>query len=273
MTRPAAGVLSEAAGPAFAPNPARGRVFTALRTVRSTDVTPDGRLRFDALARYLQDAAEDDVADAGLREPYDWVLRRVAIAIRGYPARGEPLELTTFCSATGPRWAERTTTVSAGGADLMQARAVWAAFAGDSGQPLPLGPEFHRRYGESAEGRTVSVRLSHPGPPAPDGSHGPDGPDGSDGAQPGRTWPLRASDFDMAGHVNNSVHWAAVEDVLAKPGWLPASAELEYHRPILAGHAPRLVVSRQPDLLWCWLLDGGRRLASARLARAEGAAR
>jgi acyl-ACP thioesterase len=76
MTRPAgtiAGdgdrVLSGAPAAAFAPHPASGRVFTVSRVVRSTDVTPDGRLRLDALARYLQEAAEDDVADAGLAEP------------------------------------------------------------------------------------------------------------------------------------------------------------------------------------------------------------
>src|SRR6266581_3445588 len=62
----ARGAGMTAAGPAFSPSPARGRVFTtAARVVRSTDVTPAGRLRFDALARYLQEAAEDDLADAG----------------------------------------------------------------------------------------------------------------------------------------------------------------------------------------------------------------
>jgi hypothetical protein len=56
------------AGPAFSPYPARGPVFTtAARVVRSTDVTPAGRLRFDALARYLQEAAEDDPKPAAPR--------------------------------------------------------------------------------------------------------------------------------------------------------------------------------------------------------------
>jgi hypothetical protein len=104
----------------------------------------------------------------------------------------------------------------------------------------------------------VSARLSHPGPPVTDGLPG---------SQVGRPWPLRAGDFDMAGHVNNSVHWAAVEDVLAAVGWRPASAELEYHRPILAGYEPRLVASEERDHLWCWLLDGAQRLASAHLTR------
>jgi acyl-ACP thioesterase len=247
----------------FEPDPADGRVFTAARVVRSTDVTPDGRLRLDALARYLQEAAEDDLADAGWDEPYGWLLRRCEVAAHGYPDLGQRVALRTFCSATGPRWAQRTTTVSGPSGDLVQARAVWVAISRADGRPCPLSAAFHRLYGPSTGGRRVSARLSHPGPPQ---------------APAGRLWPLRASDFDPAGHVNNTVYWAAVEDVLAGPGALavagapagqpspPVAAELEYHRPMLPGHEPSLVTSAAPGELSVWLLDGPRRLASARLA-------
>jgi acyl-ACP thioesterase len=228
-------------------------MFTAARLIRSTDVTPGGRLRFDALARYLQEAAEDDVTDADWREPYGWLLRRCAVSVHGFPVRGEQVRLRTFCSATGPRWAERTTTLTGpGGDDLIQACAIWVAIDPGSGQPRPLGPEFLRVYGESTGGRTASARLSHPAP---------------DRAADSREWPLRASDFDPAGHVNNSVHWAAVEDALAGLDWLPAAAEVEYHRPILPGQRPQLVTSEDGSGLQAWLLDGGQRLASALLAR------
>ncbi len=151
--------------PAFVPDPAHGRVFAASRTVRSTDVTPAGRLRLDALARYLQDVAEDDLADAGWSEPYVWLVRRVAVLVRGYPVHGEPVRLRTFCSAIGPRWAERTTTLAGSAGDLMQARAVWAAVARADGRPSPLGTAFQRIYAASSQGGSVSARLSHPGPP------------------------------------------------------------------------------------------------------------
>jgi len=245
----------------FAAEPEQGRVFAASRSVRSTDVTPGGRLRFDALARYLQDVAEDDLADAGWSEPCAWLVRRVTVVIRDYPAYGEPLELRTFCSATGPRWAGRTTTVVRAGRELIQATGVWAAVSRADGRPATLGPQFHRIYGPSAGGRTVSARLSHPGPPGSEAA-GPEAPS----FRPGRAWPLRASDFDTAGHVNNAIHWAAVEDLLARLDWLPASAELEYHRPILAGHEPRLVAAQRPGQLSCWLVDGSQQLASARLS-------
>jgi acyl-ACP thioesterase len=235
---------------AFLPHPESGRVFTVGQQVRNTDVTPSGRLRFDALARYLQLAAEDDLADAGWDEPYGWLLRKITVTVRKFPRLGGRVELHTFCSGTGPRWAERTTTVSGRDGELAQGTAVWAAVSRTGGRPVPLGPEFHRIYGTAAQGRTASVRLSHPRPPQ---------------APEARAWPVRASDFDPAGHVNNAIHWAAVEDVLAGLDWLPAVAELEYHREIRPGCSPVLAAVSEPEQVMIWLLDRGQRLASARL--------
>lgn len=236
----------------FLPPPAAGRVFTAGYPIRRTDVTPGGRLRFDALARYLQDAAEDDVADSGLREPCDWLVRKAVLTVRGYPRRGQRLRLATFCSAIGPRWAERTTTVTAGGSDLIQARMVWVAVDPASGESCPVGPEFHRLYGPSAQGRRASARLSHPRP---------------DPSAPGRDWPPRASDFDTAGHVSNTVHWQAAEDVLAGLDWLPARAEMEYHHPVLPGARLRLVCRLAAGRADLWLQNDQARLASAQLSQ------
>jgi acyl-ACP thioesterase len=240
----------------FAPDPVAGRIYLTERTVRATDVTSGGRLRLDAIARYLQDAAADDVASASWNEPAGWLLRKCELAIAGYPAYRDQVRLRTFCSATGPRWAERTTTLSGACGDLIQARAVWVAIGRDTGAPAALGEEFLRVYGPSARGRTASVRLVHrrPGP-----------------AWAERAWPLRACDFDTAGHVNNTVAWAAVEDALAGLGWVPASAEIEYHRPILPGCEPRLLVHLSPAQLRTWLIAGAsqhtERLVSAIAAR------
>ncbi len=239
-----------AAGPDFRADPATGRVFQVSRAVRSTDVTPGGRLRFDALARYLQEAAEDDLADAGQDGGPVWLVRRAAVAVRGYPGLGAPVTLRTFCSGTGPRWAERTTTVAGPAGDLIQARVVWAAVSRADGRPVALGEDFHQRYGPAAGGRQVSARLSLPAPP----------PQAAAAARP---WPVRHADFDTAGHVNNSVHWAAVEDELAALAWLPGRAELEYHRPILPEDEPALVAETGTGRLAVWLQHGPRRLASA----------
>jgi acyl-ACP thioesterase len=235
--------------PEFLAEPASGRVYTSRRLVRSTEVTPSGRLRLDALARYLQAVAEDDLADSGLLAPAVWLVRRSAVEIGRLPTMGERITLRTFCSGTGPRWAERTTTVTGSGGGLLQASAVWAAVSPATGRPVPLDQEFLRVYGESSRGRTVSARLSHPRPAASCG---------------GRPWPLRAADFDTAGHVNNAIAWAAVEDLLAGAD-APLRAEVEYARAILPGCQPRLATARDDQELRMWLLDGDRALVSARI--------
>lgn len=244
-------VVVDTIAPAFMAEPASGRVYSGRRIVRSTDVTVDGRLRLDALARYLQTVAEEDLAGSGLLSPAVWLVRRCAVTIRRLPLMGEPITLRTFCSGTGPRWAERTTTVAGGSGELLQATAVWASVSRDTGRPVPPGPEFRHVYGPSAAGRIASVRLSHgrPGEPGQE-----------------RPWPLRTADFDTAGHVNNAITWAAVEDVLADhDGWLPRLAEVEYPRAIVRGCEPRLLTTSDASGLAMWLLDGDQPLSSARL--------
>jgi len=249
--------------PAFRTEPAVGRVYATRRIVRSTDVTPSGRLRLDALARYLQTVAEDDVADSGLAEPVVWLVRKCQLRIATLPAMGERVTLRTYCSGTGPRWAEPTTTLaSVDGEPSVQATAVWAAVSPVDGRPVSLSGGFAAIYGPSAAGRVASVRLSHP---RPDGAATTG--NGVSGATPPRDWPLRAADFDTARHVNNAVHWEVVEDELAAANWLPPTAELEYQRAIMPGCVPRLITSRDETETRLWLLDGEQVLASALLIR------
>jgi acyl-ACP thioesterase len=240
----------------------------ARRIVRSTDVAPSGRLRLDALARYLQTAAEDDLADSGITEPVAWVVRRCELRIRAFPIMGERLTVATFCSGTGPRWAERTTTLSgADGKPFVQASAVWTAVSAADGRPAPLSADFLAAYGESAGGRVVSARLSHPRPDSTTQSRAVHDGNGSGNASRPRGWPLRAVDFDIAGHVNNTVHWAVVEDELSARAWMPSAAEVEYHRAILPGCTPDLVTDRREGETVLWLLAGKQVLASARLSQ------
>ncbi len=234
--------------------PARGRVYTGERTVRLGDATPGGRVRFDAVATFLQDVAEDDAADAGWPASIGWVLRRCAVTVRRFPVRSERVTLQTFCSGSGARWAERTTTVTGDGGGLLQARALWVAVDARTGRPVRLGDFFHEVYGPSTGGRSVSSRLSLSGPRGDDR----------------RPWPVRATDLDVWRHVNNAVHWQVVEDALSAVDWVPSFAELEYNEAIVASDAPELVTQRAPGELFVWLAEGDRVLASARAMAGSG---
>jgi len=229
---------------AMVPVPERGRLYTASRKVRLGDTTANGRLRLDALSRYLQDVANDDAMDAGLEAALAWVVRRVVVELADAPKLGDVVELVTFCGGIGGRWAERRTRVSVGGEIAAEAQALWVHLDPATGRPAPLGDDFMAIYGEAAGGRTVRPKLIHQQPP-----------DDADR----RPWPQRAVDVDVLGHVNNAVALEAVEQVLG--GRSPAAAEVEYRDPIEPGDQVELVTCG--DALW--LTVGANVRVSARL--------
>lgn len=211
------------------------RRFTATRTVRLGDAGLDGALRLDALARFLQDIAADDAHDVGLRSA-TWVVRRTTLTIEDRPRYGERIRLTTFCGGLGSRWAERRTVVE-GPSSRIEAASVWVHLDEASGRPAPLPTLFLEAYTESAAGRTVSSRLTLPGPP--EDAHS-------------RPWPLRPTDFDVLGHVNNAVSWAILEDEPLHAG----TAELEYRQPIEPSASSSLVLVSAVSGRWLVSEDG-----------------
>ena len=99
--------MSELPARELLPLPPRGRRYRAHRTVRLADVDPAGELRLDAIARYLQDVASDDALDAGLPNPFGWIVRRTLIRVDHAARLGERVDLTTYCTGSGRSWAER----------------------------------------------------------------------------------------------------------------------------------------------------------------------
>ena len=64
------------------PLPSQGRTFTARRRVRLTDMDARGRLRLDAVARFLQDVAIDDVDETGWGAPdHLWFVRSMRVDV------------------------------------------------------------------------------------------------------------------------------------------------------------------------------------------------
>jgi acyl-ACP thioesterase len=191
-----------------------GRRYRTSRRVRLGDADQRGRLRLDALARLLQDVGNDDFADAGLDPGAPWVARRTTVWAPAWPRIGDRVEVTTFCGGLGSRWGERRSSLrSEGGDGHVEVASLWVYLGEDGARPTRLPDWFVATYGEAAQGRTVGSRLAHPAPPA---------------AATTRPWPLRATDLDVLGHVNNAATWQAVEDEAARRGVVPVRAELEY---------------------------------------------
>lgn len=197
--------------------PTRGRVFTVSQRPGLADCAPSGRLRLDAIARWLQDVAYQDIEDAGVAETAVWVLRRTRITVAPFPRFAEHLQLHTFCSGAGQMWAERRTVIARADESrpLVQAIALWVHLDPVSGQPTPLTPREIDLYGATVSDWQVQARLRHPRPA------------GSERSEP---WRFRAVDCDLAGHVNNAAYWTVLEEELLRAAAEPGSidAEIEF---------------------------------------------
>lgn len=214
------------------PPPDSGRTFEREITPGLADATASGRVRLDAIARWLQDVAYADVVDAGLAGRGAWVVRRTRLHVESFPRFGEPVRVRTFCSGAGRIAAERRTSVWGAGASV-EAVAIWIHVDAETLRPLRLGDDFRAVYGESAGERKADFRLHHPEPPAD---------------APRTAWRFRASDVDVAGHVNNAAYWEPVEEGLwgtGDPG--PADLEVEYREPALPGEAE---IVRAGSVMW-----------------------
>jgi acyl-ACP thioesterase len=210
--------------------PAGGRSFTLVMRPGLADCAPSGRIRLDALARWLQDVAYADVEDAGLAAGAVWVVRRTRMLIRRFPRFAERYEVETFCSGLGKMWAERRTRIVAhpgdgdGGAEpAIEAVALWVHLDPLSRRPIPFSDDEFEAYGGAAAGRRITARLRHPLPVADVESTVP--------------WRFRATECDIADHVNNAAYWQPLEEeLLARPEQPDElDVEIEFRTPAQPG--------------------------------------
>jgi acyl-ACP thioesterase len=213
----------------FVPIPESGRTFSARRRVRLSDLDARGRVRLDALARFLQDVAIDDVQQTGWGMPeHLWFIRSIRVDVLDPFLDDSEVELVTWCSglaaiAAGRRWSVRG---DEGG--RAEVESVWIHLGPDE---RPARIDGFGIYAEATEGRSVSTRLELPDPPADAGK---------------LAWPLRVTDVDRHGHVNNAAYWQAVEDRLHRSGPDPARplrAFLDYRHPVDLGDELSLLES------------------------------
>ena len=183
--------------------PAEGRVFTHRDRVmlgrrlpqragaarRARPLAAGRRLRRRARLRHR-------------RQEGAWIVRRLALRVRALPAAARPDRGgDTFCSGTAALWAERSQPRPqrrrAGRATPSRSGCTSSPTARARGRCPPAStPSTGRRRC----GRRVRARLHHPAAPPADA--------------PAPPWRFRGADLDLAGHVNNAVYWAALEEEL-----------------------------------------------------------
>jgi acyl-ACP thioesterase len=215
---------------ALVPVPAEGRVFESSRRIRLADMDAFGRLRLDAVARFLQDVAIEDVDETGWGAPdHLWFVRRIRVDVLVPFADDRQVHLATWCNGVASVAAGRRWSLTGDHGARVEVDSVWIHL-GPDGRPARI--VNFGVYAEAAGGRRVSSRPQLPDPHV-DGTRLP--------------WPLRATDVDLHGHVNNAVYWQAIEHVLPGHGpdpRQPLRARLDYREPIDLGDDVELSLAR-----------------------------
>ena len=212
------------------PRPPTGRTFGVSYKIRLSDADATGRLRLDAVARFLQDAAIDDVGETGWGAPeHLWVLRSVRIEVLEPFLSDELVAIVTWASSFSSLAAGRRWSLAGDAGGSIEVDSTWIHLGPDA-RPARIGEGFDD-YAQAAQGRVASTKLTLAPPP-------------STGER--RSWPLRATDVDRMGHVNNAAYWAAVEQRLLDVGLdprRPLRARLDYRHPIDLGEKVELAES------------------------------
>jgi acyl-ACP thioesterase len=149
-----------------------------------------------------------------------WFIRRIQVDVVRPLLVDREVEVVTWCSALGAIAAGRRWSLSGDQGGSVEVDSVWIHLGPDQ---RPARIEGFGVYEEATDGRSVSTRLELPEPPS---------------QALRRPWPLRATDVDVHGHVNNAVYWQAVEHVAAESGLdlrEPLRAWLDFREPIDQG--------------------------------------
>ncbi|MFM9378340.1 acyl-[acyl-carrier-protein] thioesterase [Gordonia sp. VNK21] len=248
---------------------ADGPVFETVYRVRTGDVDQQMRARLDALARYLQDAANDNLRDSSFAEsePF-WIVRRTVIDVLEPITWPSEVHVQRWCGAYSTRWTNMRITLRATSETnrfnpelrpdgLVETEAFWIN-VNDQGLPSRICDETLELLGEMTDVDRLRWKAMNP-EKAPE-----------HGDRPDREHVLRVSDFDPFRHLNNAAYLEAVEDELADHAELldgPHRLVIEYLRPIVPQTPITVRRMRIDDCLFLWLLipgdDGGLVVASS----------
>jgi acyl-ACP thioesterase len=134
-------------------------------------------------------------------------------------------------------WAERRTSLTGETADV-ETVALWVHLDPDTLRPAPFAPGELDAYTAASGGREVRARLRHDRPPRD---------------APREPWHFRATDLDLAGHVNNAAYWCLVEERLLGAAPEAIDAEIEVRSAAPPGDAS---VQERGERLWVTGADG-----------------
>ncbi|MFF3568942.1 acyl-[acyl-carrier-protein] thioesterase [Nocardia jiangxiensis] len=198
------------------------RAFHTEWPVRLGDTDGEARLRLDAVARYLQDVGYDHlqaVDEGNLHQ--GWIVRRTVIDMLAPIGFGDRVYLRRWPSALSNRWCNMRIQVRSQNGGLIEAEMFLIHVDLEGGRPARMSDRFMAPMLAATTEHRLRWRAALTERTGGDGQRW--------------QFPLRVTDVDRYGHVNNAVHWEAIEEALARfPRTSPFRVVLEHAGPVMA---------------------------------------
>lgn len=201
---------------------------TASRNVQIGDVTPDRRLRLDAIVNILQEMAIEHTRQVGIElnslldSGKTWVLSKIVIDLRRLPRLDEKLEVQTWSRSVQRFKGLRDFTFSVAGEQVASASTLWLYLDISRRRPVRVPEHYESLYG-SENIQATELDIEHWEPPKTVSGDSP------------ITISTRISDYDVNGHVNNAVILQYIQTAMTRaigPNTTMQSVRLAYLKEI-----------------------------------------
>ncbi len=218
--------------------PDSGYVYQTGWRLATSDIDEHKRLRLDGVARYIQEVGAEHLADAQLAEVHPhWIVLRTVIDVI------EPIEIPSditfrrWCAALSTRWCNMRVQLEGSDGGRVETEGFWICMNKDTLTPSRFTDDCIARFGSTTDDHRLRWRpwLTEP---VHNGTQTP--------------FPLRRTDIDFFQHVNNTIYWHGVHEILGQVPDLesaPYRAVLEYRSPIKLGESVTIHSNRDGDVI------------------------
>lgn len=212
-------------------------VFDTEWPLRVADTDRNGRLRFDAATRHIQDVGSDQLRELGYEETHPlWIVRRTMIDMYEPIEFKDMLRMRRWCSGTSNRWCEMRVRIDGRRGGRFESEAFWININRETQGPARISDDFIAGLRRTTDENRLRWKAYLRAGARAD-------------AVAVRPYPVRVSDIDIFDHMNNSVYWSVVEDHLFHHPELltnPVRVTIEHDLPVALGDALEIITHVHP---------------------------
>jgi acyl-ACP thioesterase len=212
-------------------------VFDIEWPLRVADVDREGRLKFDAATRHIQDIGSDQLREMGFEETHPlWIVRRTMVDLIEPIEFKDMLRLRRWCSGTSNRWCEMRVRIDGRKGGLYESEAFWININRETQGPARISDDFIAGLQKTTGVDRLRWKAYLKAGARED-------------AIAVRRYPVRVSDIDIFDHMNNSVYWSVIEDYLYDRPELvanPLRVTIEHDLPVALGDQLEIIQHEYP---------------------------